>query len=109
MRFFAEPLDAEQIAFTHRRMPPQTGGRGSYGHSHKTQEEIYFVLSGRLEFKLDDEVIDVGPGTAVRVAPAVVRSVWNNGPEDAQLVIVSTKIEGGGRADAELVEDFWPD
>lgn len=108
MRFFAEPLGTEQLAFTFRRMPPRTGGKGSYGHSHKTQEEVYFVFSGALEFKLDDEVVEVGPGTAVRVAPEVVRSVWNEGPEDAELVIVSTRIEGGGRADAELVEDFWP-
>ena len=50
-------------------MPPKTGGKGSYGHRHKTQEEIYFVLSGALEFKLDDEVVDVGPVTAVGSRP----------------------------------------
>jgi mannose-6-phosphate isomerase-like protein (cupin superfamily) len=88
-------------------MPPQTGGKGSYGHRHKTQEELYFVCTGRLQFKLDDEVVEAGPGTAVRVAPEVVRSVWNDGPDDAQLVIVSTRIEDLD-ADVELVQDFWP-
>jgi mannose-6-phosphate isomerase-like protein (cupin superfamily) len=107
MRFFEEPLGTEQVAFTHRRMPPNTGGKGAYGHRHKTQEEIYFVASGRLEFKLDDDVVELGPGTAVRVAPEVARSVWNAGPEDAELVICSVKSEDV-LADTETVEDFWP-
>ena len=107
MRFFTGEIGAEQVAFTHRRMPANTGGKGSYGHRHKTQEEIYFVVSGTLQFKLEDEIVDCGPGTAVRVAPEVVRSVWNEGPEDAHLVIVSPRI-GNPRDDAEMVEGFWP-
>jgi mannose-6-phosphate isomerase-like protein (cupin superfamily) len=107
MRFLTEHLGNTQVAFTHRVMPPQSGGKGSYGHRHKTQEEIYFVISGTLQFKLEDEVVDVSGGTAVRVAPGVVRSVWNDGPEDAELIIVSVRLENA-RADAELVQDFWP-
>jgi mannose-6-phosphate isomerase-like protein (cupin superfamily) len=108
MRFFTQPLDCEQVAFTFRRMPAQTGGKGGYGHRHKTQEEIYFVASGTLQFKLDDEILDIGAGTAVRIAPPVVRSVWNEGPEDAELVIVSTKVEDL-RAEGEMIEGFWPE
>src|SRR5438270_13000733 len=93
MRFFTERLGTEQVALTYRRMPHRTGGKGAYGHRHKTQEELYVVLSGRLQFKLDDEVIDLGPMTAVRVAPEVVRSVWNDRPEDAELLIVSNRVE----------------
>jgi mannose-6-phosphate isomerase-like protein (cupin superfamily) len=107
MRFFTGPLGAEQVAFTYRRMTPSTGGKGGYGHRHKTQEEIYFVASGQLEFKLDDDVVQLGPGTAVRVAPEVVRSVWNEGPEDAELVICSIKVDDL-RTDGEIVQDFWP-
>ncbi|HWH45063.1 MAG TPA: hypothetical protein VNT32_10060, partial [Thermoleophilaceae bacterium] len=66
MRMFTEAIGAEQVAFTYRRMPAQTGGKGSYGHSHKTQEEVYFVISGELQFKLGDDIVDVGPLTAVR-------------------------------------------
>ena len=87
MRLLTYEIDAEQAALTWRRMPPQTGGKGSYGHRHRTQEEIYLVVSGTLQFKLDDEVIDVPAGTVVRVAPHVVRSVWNEGPDDVELVI----------------------
>jgi mannose-6-phosphate isomerase-like protein (cupin superfamily) len=107
MRMFTQPLGNEQVAFTYRRMPAQTGGKGGYGHRHKTQEEIYFVATGKLEFKLDDDVLELARGCAVRVAPGVVRSVWNEGPEDAELVIVSIRLDDP-RADGEIIDDFWP-
>jgi len=107
MQFITYEIDAEQVALTYRRMPQHTGGKGSYGHVHKTQEEIYFVISGRLQFKLGDEVVDAGKGTAVRVAPEVARSVWNDEHEDAELIIVSKRIDDA-QGDTESVPDFWP-
>ncbi len=108
MRMMTAALDAEQVAFTFRRMPQHTGGKGSYGHRHKTQEEVYFVMSGKLQFKLGDEVFDLEQGSVVRVPPETWRSVWNDEPEDAELVIVSKRVEGGSAEDAEYLEDFWP-
>ena len=107
MQFITYEIGAEQVALTYRRMPQHTGGKGSYGHIHKTQEEIYFVISGRLQFKLGDEVVEAGRGTAVRVAPEVARSVWNDEPEDAELIIVSKRIDDA-QGDTEPVPDFWP-
>ena len=101
-------LGNEQVSFTWRRMPAQTGGKGSYGHRHKTQEEIYFVASGKLQFKLEDEVLDVGSGSLVRIAPHVSRSVWNEGPDDAVLIVCSVKSEDP-LADVEMIEGFWPE
>jgi mannose-6-phosphate isomerase-like protein (cupin superfamily) len=106
MRMGSIGLDCDQVAFTWRRMPAQTGGKGSYGHRHKTQEEIYFVASGTLQFKLEDEVLDVTSGTVIRIAPEVARSVWNEGPDDAVLIMVSKKIDDPGK-DVEKVDDFW--
>jgi quercetin dioxygenase-like cupin family protein len=108
MRMMTEDLEAEQVAFTFRRMPQHTGGKGSYGHRHKTQEEIYYVVSGKLQFKLNDEVRELERGAAVRVPPETWRSVWNAEPEDAELIIVSKVVPGGSRDDAEHLENFWP-
>jgi quercetin dioxygenase-like cupin family protein len=66
------------------------------------------VFSGTLQFKLGGDVVEAGPGTAIRVAPEVIRSVWNDEPEDAHLVIVSKRLEDA-RADTELTPDFWPE
>lgn len=104
----ASDLGNEQVAFTWRRMPAQTGGKGSYGHRHKTTEEIYFVASGTLQFKIEDEVMDLGEGTVVRMAPQVTRSVWNEGPDDAVLIMCSVRTDDPG-ADVETVEGFWPE
>ncbi len=89
-------------------MLAQTGGKGSYGHRHKAQEEIYFVASCTLQFKLDDEIFDVSAGNLVRISQQVTRSVWNDGPDDAVLIMCSVKSDDP-RADVEFVEGFWPD
>jgi len=108
MRFLTDPLGCEHVAFSYRRMPQHTGGKGSYGHRHKTQEEIIFLISGKLQAKLDDDVVEIEGPAAIRVAPNVVRSIWNDEPEDAHLVIFSRKIDDP-QNDAETVPDFWPE
>jgi mannose-6-phosphate isomerase-like protein (cupin superfamily) len=109
MRGITYAIGAEQVALTHRRMPQHTGSKGSYGHRHKTQEELYFVLSGRLLFKLNDEIVEVGARQAVRVPPQTWRGVWNDELEDAELIIVSTRISDDPGADTETTaDDFWP-
>ena len=108
MRWYSEVLGTEQVSFSWRAMPPGTGGRGSYGHRHPGQEEVYFVLRGNLAFKVADEVFEVGPRTAIRIPPHVYRSVHNDGPDDAELVICSVKT-GDPQAETETTPDFWPD
>jgi mannose-6-phosphate isomerase-like protein (cupin superfamily) len=108
MRMLTYGLDAEQVALTYRRMPQHTGGKGSYGHRHREQEEVYFVVRGKLQFKLGDDVIEADGGTAVRVAPGTFRSVWNDEAEEAELVIVSRRV-ADPEGDVEYQADFWPE
>ena len=108
IRMATNHIGAEQVAFTYRRMAPKTGGKGSYGHRHRTQEETIYVISGTVEVKLEDDVFEVGAGTIVRMAPEVLRSVWNEGPEDAELIIVSHVLADQSN-EVELVDGFWPE
>jgi mannose-6-phosphate isomerase-like protein (cupin superfamily) len=108
MRFLTGALDAEQSALTYRRMPPGTGGRGSYGHRHKTQEELYLVLEGTLTFKIGDDVFDAPAGTAVRIAPSALRSVHNDGADDVILIITSVKADEY-EGEVEMQSGFWPE
>ncbi len=107
MRGITYGIGAEQVALTYRRMPQHTGSKGSYGHRHKTQEEVYFVISGTLLFKLGDEIREVSKHHAVRIPPGTVRGVWNDEPDDAELIIVSPRIEDP-LGDVETVDGFWP-
>jgi quercetin dioxygenase-like cupin family protein len=109
MRGITYAIGAEQVALTHRRMPQHTGSKGSYGHRHKTQEELVFVLAGKLQFKLDDEIVELEQGDCIRIAPQTWRGIWNAEPEDAEIVIVSTRLGDDPSADVETSgEDFWP-
>ena len=108
MRGITYAIGAEQVAITYRRMPQHTGSKGSYGHRHKTQEEIYFVISGRLQFKLGDDVVELEKHEAVRVPPQTWRGVWNDESEDAELIIVSQRIDNPGADGERSDDDFWP-
>ena len=71
----------------------QPGTETGFLHTHKNHEELYFFLSGRGEFQVDGQVFPVGEGSVVRVAPAGVRSVRNNG--DEPLVMLCVQYRGG--------------
>ncbi len=105
MRGYADAADCEQVAFSWRSMPPDTGGRGSYGHAHPGQEEVYFVISGTATFKVGDDVFEAGPRTAVRVGGDAHRSVHNDTGDEVELLIFSTKLDDPPHA---IQEDFWP-
>ena len=79
MRMMTYELDAEKVAFTWRRMPPQTGGKGSYGHRHKEAEEIYFVLEGHGEMELEGERAHVESGQAIPIPPGAWHQMRNVG------------------------------
>lgn len=70
----------------------QPGTETGFLHTHKKHEELYFFLSGQGEFQVDGQVISVGEGSVVRVAPAGRRSVRNNGT--APLVMLCVQYRG---------------
>jgi uncharacterized cupin superfamily protein len=103
-RWYSNALGTEQVSFSWRRMPPGTGGRGSYGHRHPGLEEVYFVIAGTITFKVGDDVFEAGPQTAVRMTGREFYSVHNDSDAEAQLLIFSAR-----RADAPLekLDGFW--
>ena len=105
MRWYSDALGCEQVSFSWRKMPADTGGRGSYGHRHPGHEEMYFVFSGIVTFKLGDDVFEAGPQTAVRVAGDTFRSLHNDKDTEAQLLIFSTRLD---EPPFEKQDDFWP-
>ncbi len=104
-RWYSDALGTEQVSFSWRRMLPGTGGRGSYGHHHPGQEEVYFVIAGTVTFKVGDDVFEAGPQTAVRMTGEEYYSIHNDADTEAELLILSTRI-----ADAPFakLDGFWP-
>ena len=105
IRFLREALALENFAVSLERFG--AGWRPARGHRHTVQEEVFFLVSGRAQAKLDDEVIDLEPWTAVRVPPETARAFRAAGDEDA--VFVAIAAPQAGLDDVEFLPDFWID
>ena len=46
-----------------------------HDHTEDGQEEVYVVLRGTAEFRIDGDLVQVGPGSMLRVPPSSRRSV----------------------------------
>lgn len=101
-RFPREQLGALETGLAYHVLRP--GRRQGFAHRHVDAEEIYVVLSGGGRVKLDDEVLELEPMDAVRVAPAVTRA-FEAGPNGLELLAFGPRHEGDG----EIVQGFWPD
>jgi uncharacterized cupin superfamily protein len=101
-RFAQGDLEAERTGLALERVKP--GCRSAFAHRHKEAEEIYVVLTGSGRIKLDDDVVDVKPLDAIRVAPQVTRA-WEAGDDGLEILALGARHEG----DAEIVQDpgFW--
>ena len=97
-------LGLEQLSVTLIRIPPHSDFEQGTGHYHDEVEELYLVTRGTLTMRFGDEVREVGPGTAVRVAPRTARSHRNLGDEPVEMWAISRKID---RMDAIKIDDFW--
>lgn len=102
-RFARGELDLEQSAMSIQKYGPNF--RQPFAHKHGSQEEIYVVLSGGGQLKVDDEIIDVTELDAIRLSPDAVRCV-EAGPEGIEFIAFSPS---QGENDAEIVKDpdFW--
>ncbi len=98
-RFAHEDLDSERSGISYQVM--KAGQRQPFAHRHGEMEEIYVVISGTGRVKLDDQVEDVGPFDAIRIAPSVVRA-FEAGDDDLVLLVFSPRAKG----DSEIVKDF---
>jgi mannose-6-phosphate isomerase-like protein (cupin superfamily) len=100
-RFAHGDLDADSIGISLQRVKP--GKRHAFAHRHKEAEEVYVVLAGGGRVKIDDEIVDVGPLDAIRVAPQAARA-FEAGDEGIELLAFSPRKSG----DAEIIkEEFW--
>jgi mannose-6-phosphate isomerase-like protein (cupin superfamily) len=102
-RFAREGLGAQRIGLAQYRMNP--GRRVGFGHRHAACEEMYVVLSGSGRFRVDDDVLDVGPRDVVYCPPQVTRE-WEAGPDGMELLAFGAHAEGG---DAEMERGWWTD
>ncbi len=77
--------------------PPRYEG---FAHYHETQDELYFVHSGRARVEVGGEVRELGPGGLFHCRSTTPRKVSNAGDQDLVLLVVGGKggyVERDGR------------
>jgi mannose-6-phosphate isomerase-like protein (cupin superfamily) len=100
--FATSALDADGTGLAYHVLKP--GKRQGFGHRHDEAEEVHVVLSGSGRVKLDDEVVELQPMDALRVAPAVTRR-FEAGPDGLAYLVFGPHHE----KDGELDKEFWAD
>src|SRR5688500_18504310 len=101
-RFATGDLDAESTGVSHLRV--KTGTRHGVDQRHDEAEEVYVVVGGSGRVKLDDEIVELGPLDALRVAPGVTRQ-FEGGAEGIELIAFGPRHDGDG----EVVPGWWSD
>jgi mannose-6-phosphate isomerase-like protein (cupin superfamily) len=101
-RFPRSDLGAEATGIAYHVV--RAGKRQAFAHRHHEAEEINVVLSGTGRVKLDDEVIEIGPMDAIRIAPHVTRA-FEAGQEDLEYLVFGPHHDRDGKT----VHDFWTD
>ena len=70
-----------------------TGAGVPFVHSHKQNEEIYAVLSGRGTMVVDGEIVELQAGDWLRVAPAGERQL--SAAADSAISVICIQVKAG--------------
>ena len=77
-------------------VPGQDSG---FLHTHKTHEELYFILKGKGEYQVDGEVFPIGEGSIIRVAPEGKRALKNTGDGEMIMLCIQYKADSFAKDD----------
>jgi mannose-6-phosphate isomerase-like protein (cupin superfamily) len=100
-RFGRNALEAEKGGFSYQKLEPNY--RQGFGHVHKSQEEIYVIISGGGRVKIGDDIVEINRLDAIRVAPRTPRA-FEAGAEGIEFLAFGA----GESGDADMIQDFWP-
>ena len=94
-------LEVEAFGVNAIVFPPHYEGPEHY---HDTQDELYFVHSGKARVEIGDEVRELGPGGMVHVESTTPRKLSNAGDEPLVLLVVGGK-DGYVERDGHMVDE----
>jgi mannose-6-phosphate isomerase-like protein (cupin superfamily) len=104
-RMATQPLELEHSGLSYQRVPPDY--RFPYGHTHRTQEEVYVVVRGGGRLRVDDEVVELEQWDAVRVPPGSWRG-YEAGSEGMEMIVIGAPHLGDApREDIDGTRDWW--
>jgi mannose-6-phosphate isomerase-like protein (cupin superfamily) len=86
----AKQLEASTLGARLWRLHP---GQASTRHRHRVEHELYVVVQGTGQMRVDDELLTLEPLSAVLVEPEHTRQVFNDTQADALWLVVGAPPE----------------
>lgn len=95
LRWMSHPpsTGARQLTVIEVNIAP---GKGHDFHKHPDQEEVIYVIAGRVEQWLGEKMRILGPGDSVFIAADRVHASFNIGDSNAQLLAILGPCVGDG-------------
>jgi uncharacterized cupin superfamily protein len=93
-RPLGQALGTQHMGLRYYELDPGESTAFGY-HAHEDQEEVFYVLAGRLAFETEDGEVSVGAGEAVRFAPGEFQRSHNPGDGRTRLLAVGAPADPG--------------
>ena len=100
--FAGQAVGATGSEFSFQTLVP--GQDSGFLHTHKTHEELYFILRGEGQYQVDGNIFPVSEGTIVRVSPNGKRALKNTGKENLTMLCIQYKANAFTEADSPMTD-----
>ena len=97
MHFLSEPLGCRQVGVTFSRCPPDWNSK-PHDHADDEHEEVYVLVQGSAEVRIDGESVEMETGDAVWIAPEATRQIRNDEGESAFVLISAPEFDSDDTA-----------
>ncbi len=100
--FAGQSVGATGSEFSFQTLVP--GQDSGFLHTHKTHEELYFILKGEGLYQVDGDIFPVSEGTIIRVAPDGKRALKNTGKQNLTMLCIQYKANAFTEADSPMAD-----
>ena len=97
-QFFRSPLRGHSIGSSENDLqvyenlepfqPDRRPPRGVPLHTHRTEDEVWYVLEGALRFRFGAEEFDAPAGAGVLLPKRIPHTFWNPGPDPVRYLLI---------------------
>ena len=100
--FGGQAVGAAASEFSFQTLVP--GQDSGFLHTHKTHEELYFILRGEGQYQVDGEIFPVSEGSVISVSPDGKRALKNTGSENLTMLCIQYKANAFTEADSPMTD-----
>jgi mannose-6-phosphate isomerase-like protein (cupin superfamily) len=102
-RFARTPVEGETLGLSLMTLAPNF--RIPFGHKHESQEEVYVIVRGSGQIRVEGEIVEVAQWDAIRFDKDTMRAV-EAGPDGIEYIAFGA---GTDAQEVEMAADFWPE